>query len=71
MARASNPNSADSQFFICFEKSSFLDGQYTVWGQVISGMEYVDNIKRGYGPNGMVSNPDKIISMKVLSDIQK
>lgn len=71
MARASDPNSADSQFFICFKDSNFLDGQYTVWGQVISGMEYIDKIKRGYGPNGMVSDPDKIISMKVLSDIQK
>lgn len=71
MARASSPDSADSQFFICFKDSNFLDGQYTVWGQVISGMEYVDKIKRGYGPNGMVSDPDKIISMQVVSDIQK
>ncbi|MBQ8677194.1 MAG: peptidylprolyl isomerase [Alphaproteobacteria bacterium] len=71
MARAASPDSADSQFFICFKDSHFLDGQYTVWGQVISGMEYVDKIKRGYGQNGMVSNPDKIISMKILSDIQK
>ena len=71
MARAANPNSADSQFFICFKDSRFLDGQYTVWGQVISGMDYVDNIKRGYGPNGMVSNPDKIVEMKVVSDLKK
>ena len=71
MARALDPDSADSQFFICFEDSNFLDGQYTVWGQVISGMEYVDKIKRGNGPNGMVSNPDKIISMQVVADIQK
>ncbi len=71
MARAMDPDSADSQFFICFEDSNFLDGQYTVWGQVISGMEYVDKIKRGNGPNGMVSNPDKIISMQVVADIQK
>lgn len=70
MARAANPNSADSQFFICFQDAGFLDGQYTVWGQVISGMEYVDKIKRGTGSNGEVSNPDKIISMKVLADIQ-
>ena len=70
MARAADPNSADSQFFICFKNSNFLDGQYTVWGQVISGMEYVDNIKRGDGPNGMVSFPDKIIEMKVVSDIK-
>ena len=71
MARAMDPDSADSQFFICFEDSNFLDGQYTVWGQVISGMEYVDKIKRGNGPNGMVSNPDNIISMQVVADIQK
>ena len=71
MARAMDPDSADSQFFICFKDSNFLDGQYTVWGQVISGMEYVDKIKRGYGANGMVTNPDKIISMQVVSDIQK
>ncbi|MBP5215770.1 MAG: peptidylprolyl isomerase [Alphaproteobacteria bacterium] len=70
MARAASPDSADSQFFICFEDAGFLDGQYTVWGQVISGMEYVDNIKRGTGRNGMVTDPDIIISMKVLSDIQ-
>ncbi len=72
MARASNPNSADSQFFICFKDAGFLDGQYTVWGQVVRGMEYVDNIKRGDpNNNGAVSNPDKIISMKVLADIKK
>ncbi len=67
MARASSPNSADSQFFICFKPSSFLDGQYTVWGQVISGMEFVDNIKRGEPP----VNPDKIVSMKVAADVSK
>lgn len=71
MARAANPNSADSQFFICFTDVPSLDGQYTVWGQVISGMEFVDNIKRGTGANGMVDNPDKIISLKVLADMQK
>ena len=70
MARASDPNSADSQFFICFADAGFLDGQYTVWGQVISGMEYVDKIKRGTGSNGEVVNPDTIISMKVLADIK-
>lgn len=68
MARANNPDSADSQFFICFDEAGFLDGQYTVWGKVISGMEFVDNIKRGDGPNGAVSNPDKIISMFVQAD---
>ena len=71
MARAQNPDSADSQFFICFKDAGFLDGQYTVWGQVISGMEYVDQIKRGDGQNGEVHDPDKILSMKVLADIQK
>ncbi|MBP5399540.1 MAG: peptidylprolyl isomerase [Alphaproteobacteria bacterium] len=72
MARAADPNSADSQFFICFKDSHFLDGQYTVWGQVISGMQYVDNIKRGdERNNGTVIDPDKIISMKVVADIKK
>ena len=71
MARASDPDSADSQFFICFKDAGFLDGQYTVWGQVIEGMDAVDKIKRGSGPNGMVRDPDKIISMKVYADIEK
>lgn len=71
MARAMDPNSADSQFFICFEDAGFLDGKYTVWGQVISGMEFVDNIKKGTGNNGEVTNPDKIISLRVLADVQK
>ncbi|MBR1756842.1 MAG: peptidylprolyl isomerase, partial [Alphaproteobacteria bacterium] len=71
MARAAHPDSADSQFFICFADAGYLDGQYTVWGQVIEGMEAVDKIKRGTGSNGEVSNPDKIISMRVLADIQK
>ena len=64
MARAQSPNSADSQFFICFDDARFLDGQYTVWGQVIEGMELVDKIKRGEP----VQNPDKIVSMKVAAD---
>ncbi len=64
MARANDPNSANSQFFICFKEASFLDRNYTVFGKVIEGMEFVDNIKRGDGANGMVSNPDKIISFK-------
>ena len=69
MARASSPNSADSQFFICFEPASFLDGKYTVWGEVVSGMEHVDAIKKGDpANNGSVSNPDKIISMKLEAD---
>lgn len=71
MARAMDPDSADSQFFICFADSPFLDHQYTVWGQVISGMEAVDKIKRGTGPNGMVYDPDSIVSMSVVADLQK
>ena len=66
MARSSDPNSANSQFFICFEDAPHLDRQYTVFGRVIEGMEFVDKIKRGDGPNGSVSNPDKIISFKSL-----
>jgi peptidylprolyl isomerase len=62
MARSSNPNSANSQFFICFEPASFLNGQYTVWGTVIEGMENVDKIARGEPP----ANPDKIIKMTVI-----
>lgn len=71
MARAASPDSADSQFFICFDDSRFLDRQYTVWGQVISGMQAVDKIKRGTGPNGTVYSPDKIVSMSVVADLQK
>ena len=67
MARSADPNSANSQFFICFKASSFLDRQYTVFGKVIEGMEYVDKIKRGYeSQNGSVENPDIIISFKSL-----
>ena len=65
MARATDPNSGDSQFFICFTDAPWLDGQYTVWGQVIEGMENVDKIKRGEP----VQDPDKITSMKVAADI--
>ena len=65
MARSSDPNSANSQFFICFKASPFLDRQYTVFGKVVAGMEYVDLIKRGEGSNGEVSTPDKIISLTV------
>ena len=64
MARSSDPNSANSQFFICFKPAPFLDRQYTVFGKVIDGMEFVDKIKKGDGPNGSVSEPDKIISFK-------
>ena len=63
MARSSDPNSANSQFFICFQPAPFLDRQYTVFGKVIKGMEFVDLIKRGQGSNGEVSKPDKIISL--------
>ncbi|MEL6872130.1 MAG: peptidylprolyl isomerase [Pseudomonadota bacterium] len=61
-ARTANPNSANSQFFICFADNScpHLNGQYTIWGQVVEGMEAVDSIKSGAGANGLVSNPDKI-----------
>ena len=64
MARSSDPNSANSQFFICFESASYLDRNYTVFGKVIEGMQFVDKIKKGDGPNGSVSEPDKIISFK-------
>ena len=65
MARSQDPNSANSQFFICFKEASFLDRQYTVFGKVIEGMEFVDKIKRGdESNNGSVSDPDKIISFK-------
>ena len=72
MARTSEPNSADSQFFIMFAPAPSLDGQYTIWGKVVSGMEYVDQIKKGDpAANGSVSNPDKIIKMQVAADAQK
>jgi len=64
MARAMNPDSADSQFFICFERSPWLDREYTVWGRVIDGMDNVDKIKRGEP----VVNPDKIVSVKIAAD---
>lgn len=67
MARAMDPNSADSQFFICFQDAGFLDGQYTVWGQVTEGMEFVDMIKRGEPP----VNPDIIVKMQVAADADK
>jgi peptidylprolyl isomerase len=72
MARAQSPDSADSQFFICFAPSPFLDGQYTVWGKVESGMEYDDKIKKGdQARNGTVSNPDKMIKVQVAADADK
>ena len=63
MARSSSPDSANSQFFICFQAASHLDRQYTVFGKVVQGMEFVDLIKKGEGSSGGVSNPDKIISI--------
>ena len=69
VARAMDPDSADSQFFICFAEAPWLNGQYTVWGEVVSGMEYVDMIKRGTGGNGMVSQPDEIVSVAVIADL--
>lgn len=69
MARAQSPNSADSQWFICFAEASSLDRKYTVWGEVVSGMEHVDAIKKGsQSNNGQVDNPDKIISLRVQAD---
>ena len=68
MARAQDPDSADSQFFICFADATFLDRQYTVWGQVTSGMEHIDAIKKGSGSSGTVANPDKIVKMQVAAD---
>ena len=64
MARSSPPDSANSQFFICFDNASYLDRQYTVFGKVIEGMEFVDMIKKGDGQSGSVSDPDKILSFK-------
>lgn len=71
MARASNPNSGNSQFFIMFADGGFLDGQYTVFGEVVSGMDAVDKIKKGSrDQNGTVDNPDKIIKMQMASDVK-
>ena len=67
MARAQNVNSADSQFFICFQDAQFLNNQYTVWGRVTSGMEFVDKIRRGEPP----ANPDKIVKMQVAADVKE
>jgi cyclophilin family peptidyl-prolyl cis-trans isomerase len=64
MARSADPNSANSQFFICFEDASHLDRNYTAFGKVIEGMEFVDNIKRGDGSSGSVTDPDIIISLR-------
>lgn len=67
MARAGDPNSADSQFFICLGMAQYLDGQYTVWGRVLDGMQYVDGLARGEGPG--FTNPDQIVKMQVAADV--
>ena len=72
MARASNPDSADSQFFIMFAAAPSLDGKYTIWGNVVSGMEFIDLVKKGDpARNGAVANTDKIIKMQVAADAEK
>jgi peptidylprolyl isomerase len=71
MARSSEPDSANSQFFIMFAPAPSLDGQYTIWGRVVRGMEYVDQIKRGTGPGGKVlGEPDRIVHMRVAADVK-
>ena len=70
-ARTNDPNSADSQFFICLAPAPSLDTQYTIWGQVTSGMEFVDKIKKGSASmNGAVQGPDKIVRMQVAADVK-
>lgn len=68
MARAQSPDSGDSQFFIVFQPASHLNGQYTAWGQVVSGMEHIDAIKKGAPGSGLVQGPDKIIRLQVAAD---
>ncbi|MEL3891066.1 peptidylprolyl isomerase [Ferrovibrio sp. MS7] len=70
MARTNDPNSADSQFFICLDAATYLDRQYTVWGKVVSGMEFVDRIKKGAPGSGIVDGPDKIVRMRVAADVK-
>jgi peptidylprolyl isomerase len=71
MARAQSPDSADSQFFICFGPAPFLDGKYTAWGQVVSGMEHIDAIKKGdEDDNGSVDKPDAIVRLQVAADVK-
>ncbi len=67
-ARTQDPNTANSQFFIMFAPSTHLDGEYTIWGKVVSGMEFVDRIKQGSGSGGTVQNPDRIIHMQLAAD---
>jgi peptidylprolyl isomerase len=70
MARTSDPNSGNSQFFIMFAPAPSLDGNYTIWGRVVQGMEYVDQIKRGAPGSGAVSGPDRIVHMRVAADVK-
>ena len=70
MARSQKPDSADSQFFIVFAPSKWLDGQYSVWGQVIEGMDFVDQIKKGKDKSGRVKDPDVIVRMQVAADAE-
>jgi len=67
-ARTGDPNSANSQFYIMFAPAPHLDGQYTIWGQVTEGMEHIDQIKRGSGGSGSVSNPDRIVKARIAAD---
>ncbi len=71
MARTSDPNSARSQFFIVLADAPHLNGQYTVWGKVVSGMEFVDMIKKGASGSGAVTNPDKMLKVQVAADVKK
>ena len=71
MARSQSEHSADSQFFICFAPAPFLNGKYTVWGQVTQGMEFVDMIRKGHGQSGAVAQPDIIERMQVAADVKK
>ena len=71
MARAQSPDSADSQFFIVFKDSDWLNGQYTVWGNVVAGMEFIDQIKKGPLPSGMVDEPDTLVRMQVAADVKE
>jgi peptidylprolyl isomerase len=71
MARSASINSADSQFFIMLGSAPSLDGRYTIWGRVIEGMQYVDKISKGSGPDGIVDNPDRIVRMRVAADVLK
>ena len=69
-ARTADPNSANSQFFITFAPAPHLNGQYTIWGQVVQGMDLIDQLKRGSGSSGSVQNPDRIVHMRVAADVK-